>query len=150
MYSDNDLIKFENRKCVERFTYPSLNFKQGKSFVRGKIKNLMISTTHIPGINIFNFCNSNGELIYPKNFFGNKFEISPKAFIKHFYTKTAEEFCNKIKRGHAHFHKKHPKYLRSIKSRLSMFFRINKITKEKINILEKCIGLKLNIKHKIL
>ena len=27
----------------------------------------------------------------------NKLENNPKAYIKHFYTKTAEEFCDKIK-----------------------------------------------------
>ena len=96
-------------------------------------------SSHIPGINIYNFCNSNGEFIYPKNFLGIKFEKNPKAFIKHFYTKTAEEFCDKIKRGHAHYHKNHKYYQSSINSKLNTFFILNKKTDEKVNILHNCL-----------
>lgn len=124
IFNDNDLIRFDNRSLNKRFLHPSLNFTQGKSFIRGKIKNLIISSSYIPGINIFNFCNSNGELISQKNFISNIFEREPKAYIKHFYTKAAEEFCNKIKikKGHAHFHKKHRKYLKSIKNENKIIF----------------------------
>ena len=143
LYNDNNLIKYSKIKLIKRFTYPSFNFSVGKSFVRGSIENLIIPSAHIPGINIFHFCNSNGELIFPNDFYQNKFEKQPKAYIKHFYTKTAEEFCHKIKRGHAHFHKNHPNYIDSIKLKLYTFFKINNKTKEKINILEKCTGIKL-------
>ena len=112
---------------------------QGKSFVRGYIDNLIIPTTHLQGINIFHFCNSNGELIYPKNFMGNSFEKKPKAYIEHYYTKTVEEFCNKLRKGHAHFHKNHKEYQSSIRHRINFFFKLNNKTKEKINILEKCL-----------
>jgi len=137
IYNDNDLLRYDNRRLIERFTHASLNLSQGKSFVRGKIENFMMPSSHIPGINVFSFCNSNGELIYPKNFFEYKFEQKPKAFIKHFYTKTAEEFCNKINQ-HAHFHKRHPNYLSNQKSRINFFFKINKKTSEKLNIIGNC------------
>ena len=143
MYNDNDLVNYKNKSLLERFTKPILNYTQGKSFVRGKINNLMIPTTHIPGINIHQFCNSNGDIIFPSNFYGNKFENNPKAIIRHFYTKTAEEFCNKINKGHAHFHKNHTNYRSSIMNRLSIFFSLNNKTKEKINILEKCLNMKI-------
>ncbi len=97
---------------------------------------------HIAGINVFSFCNSNGELIYPKNFFANDFEKKPKAYIKHFYTKTAEEFCNKINKD-AHRHKNHPGYLANQKFRINFFFQINKKTHEKVNIIENCSKIKL-------
>jgi len=144
LYNDNDQVKYENRSLLERFSKPTMNYTQGKSFVRGKLDNLIIPSSHIPGINIYNFCNSNGDIIYPSNFFGNKFEKDPKAFIKHFYTKTAEEFCNKINKGHAHFHRNHSDYKRSIKNRINLFFSLNKKTKEKVNILEKCLITKIN------
>ena len=92
-----------------------------------------MATTHIPGINAFQFCNSNGDLIYPNNFFGNKFEKNPKAYIKHYYTKTVEEFCKKINKGDAHFNKNHPQYNYILKDKLKLFFKLNKMTKEKIN-----------------
>ena len=95
MFNDNNLIRYDKRKLLQRFTFPSFNFSEGKSFIRGGIENFIISSTHIPGINIFHFCNSNGELIYPNDFYQYKFEKHPKAYIKHFYTKTVEEFCDK-------------------------------------------------------
>ena len=144
MYNDNNLLKYDNRSLIKRFTNPSRNYIQGKSFVRGNIENLMMPSSHIPGINVYHFCNSQGDLIFPNNFCGNKFYKEPKAYIKHFYTKTAEEFCDKLKKGHAHFHRNHPNYLKSIMLRLNIFFRINKKTKEKITILEKCTGIKLD------
>ena len=143
IYNDNNLIKYENRSLNERFKIPKKHFIQGKSFVRGGIKNLLIPTSHIPGININYFCNSKGYRIYPKNFFNYKIEFKPLAYIKHFYTKTVEEFCKKIIRGHAHYHKDHPNYIQTIKSKINMFFTLNEISKIKIKILENCTGMNL-------
>ena len=143
LYNDNDLIKYDNRSLNERFINNTFNYSQVKSFVRGNINNLFFPTTHLPGINVFQFCNSKGEFIYPKNFLNSNFEKNPKAYIKHFYTKTAEEFCDKLNKGNAHFHKNHYHYRDIIKSKLKLFFHLNKITKEKINILENCTDLKL-------
>ena len=52
IYNDNNLIKYDNRSLSERFTQPTLNSIQGKTFVRGNIDNLIIPTTHLIGINI--------------------------------------------------------------------------------------------------
>ena len=52
IYNDNDLIKYDNRSLIERFNHRSLNFSQGKSFVRGGIKNFMMPCAHIAGINV--------------------------------------------------------------------------------------------------
>jgi hypothetical protein len=103
IYNDNDLIKYDNRALSKRFKNPKRLFLEGKSFVRGGIKNLVIPSTHIPGINIYSFCNSKGDKVFPKNFIKIKVEKTPLAYIKHYYTKTVEEFCNKIKRGNAHY-----------------------------------------------
>lgn len=59
------------------------------------------------------------------------------AYIKHFYTKTAEELCIKINRGDAQFKDK------TFIFRIEEFFRINKITKNKIKIIEKCSHLNI-------
>ena len=53
VFGDNNLIKYDNRILLDRFKSPSIKSPEGKSFVRGKIKNLVIPTTHIPGINKF-------------------------------------------------------------------------------------------------
>ena len=145
IYNDNNLIKYDNRTLSKRFKKPKSLHNHGKSFVRGGNNKLLIPSTHIPGINVHSFCNSKGEKIYPKNFINTKKENSPLAYIKHYYTKTVEEFCNKINKGNAHYNKKHSHYIKSIKSRINYFFRLNKITEEKIEILEKCT--KLNLKN---
>ena len=139
IYNDNDLVRYDNRSLMKRFTKAKINCSNGKSFVRGYKDNLIIPTSMIPGINIYNFCNSNGEKIYPKTFFGNTFENNPMAFIKHFYTKTAEEFCNKINKGDVAIHTNYFKFAIRNKEKLNLFYRINNLNKEKLDILKKCL-----------
>jgi hypothetical protein len=135
VYNDNGLIKYDNRTLNERFYNPKIQLTRGKSFIRGGNNNLLIPSTHIPGINVFHFCNSNGKKIYPKTFLDHEKEISPLAYIKHFYTKTAEEFCNKLNKGDVYFHKTHPNYHKIIKSKIYLFFHFNELTKQKIKII---------------
>jgi hypothetical protein len=96
MYGDNNLLKYDKRPMIERFTKPIMKWSRGKSIVRTNINRLIISSTLIIGINTNYFCDSNGNRLFPKTF--SKFIIpnKPEAYIKHFFTKTAEEFCNKI------------------------------------------------------
>ena len=143
IYNDNDKIKYDKKPLSKRFTMAKSFYNKGKSFVRGGIDNLLIPTTMIPGININYFCNSNGEKIYPINFYNNDFEKNQKAYIKHYYTKTAEEFCYKLRKGDAHFNKFHPNYNRIIEDRIILFYIFNNMTTEKIKILENCSGISL-------
>jgi hypothetical protein len=111
MYGDNNLIKYDNRTMIERFTNPSKKWNLGKSIVRTNIPKLIISSAHIIGINTKYFCDSNGKRIIPKSYYHFEVPDNPEAYIKHFYTKTVEEFCNKINKGDVHFHKSHPLHL---------------------------------------
>ena len=61
----------------------------------------------------------------------------------YYNSETAEEFCNKITKGNAHFHTHHPEYIGTVKFRIQYFFQLNKKTEEKIHILEKCSGIKI-------
>ena len=140
-YNDNNLIKYDNRTLNERFKKPTKMTLMGKSFVRGGNKKLLIPSTLIFGINIHSFCNSKGEKINSQNL--TKVEISPLAYIKHYYTKTVEEFCNKINKGDVFFNKNHPDYFNIIKSKIHLFFVLNEITIKKVKILEKCTKLNL-------
>ena len=144
MYNDNDLIKYDNRSLKARFPNPHSRFPEVKSFVRGYNEKLLIPTTHVAGIHVYNFCNSNGEKIHINNFFAYGSKNNSKAFIKHYYTKTVEEFCKKIIRGNAHFHRNHSGFMGSVNQKLNFFFKLNKITNEKINILENCLNMKLD------
>ena len=143
-YDDNDLEKYDRRKINQRFKRPKIKSSLVKSMIRGNIENLIIPSSHISGININYFCNTNGIRIYPNTFYSTEFQNNYKIFIKHFYTKSAEEFCNKIKKGDVQFHKNQPNYRTIINNKLNFFFLINKITIQKIKILEKCLGINLN------
>ena len=102
MYGDNNLIRYDDRTLLERFTKPSIKMKMGKCIVRTKISRLIIVSTLMIGINTKYFCDSNGNRIFPKSFSHFIPPKEPEAYIKHFYTKTAEEFCNKINKGDGH------------------------------------------------
>ena len=118
--------------------------KMGKSIVRNDISNLVIINTLIIGANTKYFCNSNGKRLFPKNFYFFEPPKIPKAFIKHFFTKTAEEFCIKLKRGDAHYHKDQTSFKYIINGRIKRFMTINKISNAKLSNLEKCSGINLN------
>ena len=142
-YDDNDLEIYDDRNIIQRFKRMKFKEKTGKSIVRGGIDNLIIPSTHIIGININYFCNSNGNRVFPKTFFEITFQNNNNAFIKHFYTKSAQEFCNKIIKGDAQFHKNQPDYKEIINRKIKLFFTINKITPSKIKILEECVNMDL-------
>ena len=141
IYDDNDLIKYDKRPLIERFTRQKKETNIGKAIVRGGINNLLIPTSMNPGINIKYFCNSNGKRIFPNDFFYRKFENNSLAYIKHFYTKTAEEFCNKINKGDIHYNIDNILYKAIQNEKIKEFYRINKPNEEKIKILNKCINI---------
>ena len=138
VYDDNNLEKYDNRTLLERFKNIKSKEKTSKSIVRGSLNNLLIPSVHILAINVNYFCDSNGNRIFPKSFLNFDYKNNNIAYIKHFYTKTAEEFCYKINRGDAQF-KNNTFYYR-----IKKFFSINNITKEKIKIIEKCSKVNLN------
>ena len=68
---------------------------------------------------------------------------NPQAWINHYYTKTIDEFCNKLEKGNVHFSKDNPDYLSKIKNKIKLFLYFNSITLDKLNKLEKCSGINL-------
>ena len=144
-YNDNDLEKYDNRPLIKRFIHSIKTQNCSiKSMVRGGLNNLIIPNVHLSGININFFCNSEGKRIFPMNLFGQDCINNENFFIKHFFTKSVEEFCIKMRRGDAHFNKMNPKYKYIMNKRIKHFFSINKITKNKIKILENCLNINLD------
>jgi len=144
MYGDSDLLKYDNRTMIERFTKPVEKWNRGKSIVRTNIDNLIIISTIIVGVNVNYFCDSNGNKIIPnRNYLDFTAPKEPESYIKHFYTKTAEEFCNKIKNGDAHFNKNHPKSKIILQNRIQNFMKFNKMTREKRDIIRNCSGVRI-------
>ena len=72
----------------------------------------------------------------------NKINIR-KAFIIHFNYKSTEEFINKFKRGYSNWFGKN--YKDFIIAKIDDYFRDNKITKEKIEYLEKELKMNLTV-----
>ena len=142
-YTDNNLLHYDNRTLKERFTLRAkyarepnirnIRRTQIKSIIRGKIPNFYIYSIHI-GTNrydIYNICNGDGEKYngYLKSDFNNYYFI-------HYFSKSTQEFINKIKRGDAIYGSK-------IFKNIKKYFFYNNITLEKINMFEK--ELKINL-----
>ena len=143
VYTDNNLIYFKNESLSKRFNHPNYNHSMNtyiKSTVRGNLnlnywkysKNTHSSFYGFPS------CSSSGRkilnnlpLINPPDFNG--------AILKHYFTKTIEEFIKKIERGQSAFLYGKPKSY--IKERIELFFSLNKMTIEKLTFIHN----KLNI-----
>jgi hypothetical protein len=146
MYSDNDLIYYENKTLKERFSTPILNDSTNfiiKSTVRGNLKVNYWKNMDNPHSSNNNYisCSSSGKIIDSKAFFN----IPPDfnyAILKHYATKTIEEYCLKLKRGRS-----------DVKIELNnnilketfnnYFFQRNKKTKAKINYIKKIFNITL-------
>ena len=145
-YGDNDLVYYENKPVYERFTKPcDLGLKiyydvpqnfHTKSIIRGGLGELIWSTPHTPD-NIEKCCANNGEETIQGPLSVMNYE---EAFLKHYATKTATEYLDKIKIGTAD-----RKNCFSYKQQLKYaFFKYNKWTKEKEDILN--MGLDKELK----
>ena len=134
-HSDNDNLYYENKSLIERF--PSIvPLKQSqvsvKSIVRGHMDNLRVTWIH--WINDkFKGCNGFGG---PTDLdHGNDFLYY---VIDHYYSKSTEEFINKINRGD--IWRNTQDY---INHRTEKYLNQNHITLEKIEMLER--GIKVNL-----
>ena len=102
--SDNDLVRYDSRKIQERFNkslFYTPNNRNIKSTVRGNMKINYWTTAFNPHSSEAKVisCTPSGERILEYNSY---FQTPPSydfAYIKHYHTKTIEEYINKIKRG---------------------------------------------------
>jgi len=139
IYTDNDHLYYENKPLTERFTsyikdHP-INYHI-KSTVRGHLKTNYWSRMDNPHTATTNYisCNALGKIIKHDAFYNipPNFKI---AYIKHFWGKTIEEFCLKIKRGYPD----HKEIINntSLYKRFKSFFELNKKTKEKVDYIKR-------------
>ena len=135
-HSDNDKLHYENKSLHERFpAIVPLERSQisVKSILRGNISNLHITWMHyinenLPGCNGFG---GRSDLIH-----GNDFKYY---VIDHYYSKSTEEFIRKITRGDVWRGS-----FDYIQHRTEKYLNQNHITLEKIEKLEKGIGINLS------
>ena len=145
--TDNNLLYYENKTLKERFTQKekkALGKKEGikqqvKSIMRGNISNITINNSHYLSRQLKN-CNGFGK---PQILFGLKAPIADfyYYYIDHYYSKSTEEFINKLNKGDAYFKDD----IKNILNRISYYFYINEITEKKIEFIENKTGLNLSI-----
>ena len=135
VYTDNDLVFYDNRTLIERFTTPNNGDRDNrivKSVVRGNLSKIAFypnTSNHVPSSNL-SICNSKGNKITRYNPFTVFPIVYDYGYLKHFTTKTAEEFCIKMKRGRT----RGKQY--DIDERVKLFFGHNKYSEEKMKVFE--------------
>jgi len=146
-HTDNDLVYYENHSLFERFPIVEKDalikkeFSQKvKSILRGNISNFVISnnshTTHVITDSV-KACNGFGKEINLDDEFYLVNSDNKYFYIDHFYTKSLEEFVNKIKRGSA-VNSKNEKYTLF---RIIRYFNINNLRNYKYKYLIKNLGI---------
>ena len=135
MMTDNGLVHYDPRPVQERFTQPAEDLKPEsqfvKSFVRGGIKDMSFDRDphmpHHPTLEVVN--PDSGKAPQCSVGTGSR-EV---AWIDHHFTKTAEEFAQKVKRSWPAIHDE--RIIEKEKNAANHFFRFNERTPEKEAIL---------------
>ena len=147
VFGDNDLLFYDNRLVTERFTNALFNSSENvfvKSIIKGNIRYNpwdTDQTSHRPNHHM-KTCLYNGQRA--KTF--NDVLKPPRIvniYLKHYVTKTVEEYIlNKHKRGYTS---------RFIDKELWVdnFFLFNKVTKEKVEFIEKTLNMSFPKYHYI-
>jgi hypothetical protein len=147
-HTDNNLLFYENKSLALRFPEVEPNAKKKigvqsiKSIIRGNISKLKINHIHFLSRHL-KYCNGFGN----KDKFVNYRQTRPDYkynYIDHYYSKSTEEFINKVNRGDA--------YSLSLKykmDKVKKYFLQSKITLEKIKLIENGTGLNLTMYKKI-
>ena len=146
-HTDNNLIYYQNISLhkrfpeIERDAIINKNFTQKvKSIIRGNISEFKISntsdTSHII-TNSVGGCNGFGKNISLINETNLENSDVKYYYIDHFYTKSLEEFVDKIKRGSA----VHAKNREFALYRIIRYFNINKLKYFKYKYIIKKLGL---------
>lgn len=139
-YSDNNLLYYDNRTLSKRFFTQrkiirgEINYEIFKSILKVK-KYLRVNSIHLISKNL-TFCNGFGQI---KNYSSLNYDFD-KFYIKHFFSKSVEEFINKLLKGSAVYGNSVDKLMYRIKE----YFDINEKTINKINYIRKKINLNLS------
>jgi len=145
--SDNNKLFYENISLNERFPKVGKNIVKSKknkicyvkSIIRGGLKNISIKNNHLLNKKL-KACNGFGKKSQLKKIRS----LNPDYkfnYILHYYSKSVQEFVEKIHRGDL---------LRGNKKKvinwaIEKFFYINEITQEKIEYIQKHIGNEYNL-----
>ena len=141
-YSDNELLYYDNRSLVERFTkalYRHPSNKWLKVTVRGSLPTNYWSVQCTPHTSHSKYpsCNSAGTPMRYGS--GAKKPNFAYARMRHYYTKSTEEYLIKSSRGSAfsrvHWSKRRKKF------KYQLYFYYNKKTKAKVKLLKQLFNM---------
>ena len=143
VFTDNDQLYYEDKPLKARFTKRiKINEKINtvvKVIIRGNLINYSSRKIIDDPHKIFKSnktCDSNGIIKYGRYINPPQYKY---ATLNHYYTKTIEEFCRKIKKGDVFSNR--TLGIRLIKYFYNKFFKYNKKTKSKILIFNKEFNL---------
>lgn len=146
-FGDGGMTRPDGRPVLERFIDPldinmctDYNFPDNfhiKSIVRGGLEYMKFeSTPHTPNISTKKCCNSTGlPHEYNSPFAPYDYRL---AGLRHFTTKTADEYAKKVKKGFCDGNK------RGKESLIELFFKRNEPTKEKVEIFKRQCGVDMS------
>ena len=137
IHTDNNLLYYHNKSVIERFPEIGKSLNNSidlKSIIRGNL-NIKITSIHYLSPNLIS-CDGFGNKKEVNNYLNQKRD-KQFYFINHYYTKSTEEFIEKMMKGCVWIGE--PRRFGIVKN----YFDINKITKEKIHFIENKTGLNL-------
>ena len=145
--SDNNKIYYENKSLAERFPEIGKNVNRYKfnkicfvkTIIRGHLKNINITHNHFLSKKL-KACNGFGRMNKNKGILSLRPDYEYN-YIKHYYSKSAQEFVEKINRGDL----LRGNEIEIIEWAIEKFFYINEITKEKIEYIQSNLGYKYNV-----
>jgi len=144
-HTDNNLLYYDNRSLAERFPEKEKKWKdikiggtEGiKSILKGNI-NIKIYDTHILNSKLIS-CDGFGKIKEIQNIVTNESDHYYN-YIDHYYTKSTEEFINKLMRGDVI----HLNLTWINLQKIDVYFSLSDITIEKINYIENKTKLDLS------
>ena len=136
VYTDNNLVHYDNRPLNVRFTEPNYNHQANdlvKAIVRGNLNKTIFedgkpNNSPVEGVEI---CDSMGRKIQSYNAYFLRPPVYDYGYLKHFTTKTAEEYIDKINKGTP------GGFQNNVEERIRLFFEFNKYSDEKMEIFQK-------------
>lgn len=151
-FGDNDVIEVTDEPLAKRFPNPipfdtkiAYDFPEDahvSSIVRGGLPDIKWEGkgyTHTPSPCRLRCCNNVGFVVDPESPFAPvDFQF---AFFRHYTTKTAREYCDKMRRGFPDQLWDGSRVKNLIETR---FFRTNKVTKEKVQIFKDELGIDMS------
>ena len=143
-HTDNEQLYYENKPLKERFPNTVPSSKLGgrrleiKFILRGHLKKIFINCPHRAKIGMRKNCNGFGHFNKYKSIYSTEPDTK-YYYYDHYYSKSTEEFIKKLKRGDGQANSK-----KFQMGRIKKYFQENKLTMEKILLIENRTGYDLS------